>query len=63
MNIEGEMKYRVMRSDGSIVGTYDASSEDEVLGKISDDANSGFPSREAAEGAAMDGLIRLEGVE
>jgi hypothetical protein len=57
------MKYRVTRGDGSLVGTYDAPSEDEVLDKIAADTSSGFPSREAAEGAAMDGAIRLEGVE
>jgi hypothetical protein len=57
------MKYRVTRSDGSVVGMYDASSEDEVLDKIALDPLSTFPSREAAESAAMDGSILLESVD
>jgi hypothetical protein len=61
--LEGTMKYRVMRGDGSLVGIYDAASEDEVLDKIAADSGSGYSSREAAEGAAMDGAILLEGVD
>ena len=47
------MKYRVVRGDGSVIGIYDASSEDEVLEKIGGDTKSGYPSHEAAEAAAM----------
>ena len=57
------MKYRVTRSDGSLVGMYDASSEDEVLDKIAHDPSSAFPSREAAESAAMEGSILLESID
>jgi hypothetical protein len=57
------MKYRVRRNDGTVIGIYDASSEDDVLDKVAADSSSGYPSREAAETAAMDGAILLEGVE
>jgi len=55
------MKYQVRRSDGTILGVYDASSEDELLDKVGADSSSGYASREAAEAAAMDGAILLEG--
>ena len=57
------MKYRVTRGDGSVVGIYEAASEDEVLDRIAKDPASGVPSREAAESAAMDGAIMLEGIQ
>jgi hypothetical protein len=57
------MKYRVKRSDGTVIGTYEASSEDEVLAKVGADQGSGYPSRETAEAAAMDGAILIEGAE
>ncbi len=57
------MKYRVRRSDGAVIGVYDASSEDEVLDKMGVDSGSGYPSREASETAAMQGAITIEGIE
>jgi hypothetical protein len=57
------MKYRVTRIDGSVVGVYDASSEDEVLDRVGADSKSGFPSHEAAEAAAIEGVLMIEGTE
>jgi hypothetical protein len=57
------MKYRVTRDDGTEIGSYDAASEDEVLDKLAADQGSGYPSRAAAEAAAMDGRILLESAE
>jgi hypothetical protein len=57
------MKYRVRRTDGSVIGIYEAPSEDEVLDKLATDPDSGFSSRQASEAAAMDGAITIEGAE
>jgi hypothetical protein len=63
MTYDWGMQYRVRKSDGTVIGVYDAASEDEVLDKLGVDSKSGYPSRAEAEGAALDGLILFEMVE
>ena len=57
------MKYRVVTDGGAVVGLYEAASEDEVLEQVAADKASGYATHEAAENAALAGVLSIEAAD